>query len=752
MNQDVNNPRGEEHPVVQAATWKPAAETGGDGRWMVPADMLPRPETAAQNVTQVFHALRRHWLAVLVLGALLGGGAAAGTWFGWGARYMATAVLQVFAQQPVIAFRTADTDQRVQSHNAFAVFKDTQEQLIRSPLVTMAALRDPELAALPPIRKRGPAAAQWLAEEIAVRFPGDAEIMLVSITRRNPQEAATLVNAVVDAYMEEVVGRSAQERQDRLNELQQVTVAKEAELREQRNRLDQLAEQFGTGEDEAMRLKQQLVQQELADYRREYMRAQFDLRRARGELEAQRALLAAVDEIEISPYEMDELLYRDPVARPVAEQLAWKRTEAAYVSANVRPEVIARYASRYQSDLNALQSQFELRAQELREGVRTMKRNEIQQALREKEIEVAMLIDREQQLRADVERLDREARLLGGFYIDVETVRDKIEQLRTTLQSLGQERDKIEVELRSRPRIERLRRADVPVVQDGLPLRIALTVLAGLAGLALPLASITLWDLSRGRVNGPTDVSRGLGLPVAGSLPRIPPAVLRRLDSPGRRHRLWHQRLTESVDGVSARLLRQAEINDRRVILVTSADGAEGKSTLATQLAMSLARNGRRTVLVDFDLRRPAFAAVFGVDETPGIGEVLRGECDIAQVVHQTAIEGLSVVTAGRCDRQAITALANGAGAAVFKELRQEYDFVVADSSPVLPVADTRFLSQHADTVLLSVFQDASQMSKIAGALEILEAFGVRNMEAVVTGTWERHQDRSLRHEFEAAP
>ncbi len=752
MNQDMNGPRGEEHPMVQAATWKPTAETGADGRWIVPAELLPRPETPAQNVTQVFHALRRHWLAVSILGVLLGGGAAAGAWFGWGAHYTASAVLQVAAQPPVVAFRTAETDQRTQPHDAFAVFKDTQEQLIRSPLVTLAALRDPEVAGLPPIRKRGPAASQWLEDEIEVTFPGDAEIMLVSMTSRNPQEAATLANAVVAAYMEDVVGRSRQERQDRLNELQQVAVEKDADLRERRNRLDQLAQQFGTGEQEAMRLKQQLVQQELADYRREYMRTQFELRRARGELEGQRAMLAVVDEIEISPYEMDTLLQRDPVARPVAEQLAWKRTEAAYVSANVRPEVVARYASRYQSDLHALQSQFELRAQELREGVRTMKRNEIQQALREKEIEVAMLIDREQQLRADVERLDREARLLGGFYIDVETVRDNIEQLKNTLQSLAEERYKIEVELRSRPRIEQLRPADVPVVQAGLPVRIALTVLAGLVGLALPLVSITLWDLSRGRVNAPSDVSRGLGLPVAGSLPRIPPAVLRRLGSPGRRHRVWHHRLTESVDGISARLLRQAEISDRRVILVTSADSAEGKSTLATQLAMSLARNGRRTVLVDFDLRRPAFASVFGVDETPGIAEVLRGECDLSEVVHQTAIEGLCVVTAGRCDRQAMTALANGAGALVFKELRQEYDFVVADSSPVLPVADTRFLSQHADTVLLSIFQDASQMPKVASAQEILEAFGVRNMEAVVTGTWQRHQDRSLRHEFEAAP
>jgi len=416
----------------------------------------------------------------------------------------------------------------------------------------------------------------------------------------------------------------------------------------------------------------------------------------------------------------------------------------------VRPEAVARYATPYQSDLQALQAQFEQRAAELQESLRDKQRSEIQQTIREKEIEVAMLVDREEQLRQDVERLEEEARHLGGVYVDVEVARENVRTLQASLRSLKQERDKIEVELQSRPRIELLQRAEPPVVQDGLPVRIALSVLAGLVGLGLPLVGITLWDISASPVNTTADVSRRAGVPVAGSLPRIPPAVLRRLGSPGRRNRLWHHRLTESVDGICARLLREAELHDRRVILVTSAESGEGKSTLATQLAMSLARNGRSTVLVDFDLRHPALAAVFGVSETPGISEVLRGETDLQSVLRDTSVVGMSVITAGQCDRRAITALANGAGGAVFKELREEFDFVVVDSSPVLPVADTRFISQHVDRVLLSVFQDASQVPKISSAREILEAFGVENIEAVVIGSAGGHQDRRLQYDLEA--
>jgi len=189
------------------------------------------------------------------------------------------------------------------------------------------------------------------------------------------------------------------------------------------------------------------------------------------------------------------------------------------------------------------------------------------------------------------------------------------------------------------------------------------------------------------------------------------------------------------VDGIAARVLRKAETEQCRVIMVSSAVGGEGKTTLSTQLALSLARTGRRTVLVDFDLRRPAFDAVFGLPLEPGVCEILRDQSPVSTLVHQIATNNLSVVTAGRWDRLALASLSNGAAAAMFKTLREEYDFVVVDTSPILPVADARFVSQHVDSVVLSVFRDVSEAPKIQAACEILAAFGVQTVEAVVTGS-----------------
>ncbi len=155
---------------------------------------------------------------------------------------------------------------------------------------------------------------------------------------------------------------------------------------------------------------------------------------------------------------------------------------------------------------------------------------------------------------------------------------------------------------------------------------------------------------------------------------------------------------------------------------------------MATQLALSLARTGRQTVLVDFDLRRPSFDEVFGVPLSPGVSEALRHQSTVAELVHPTATDNLAVVTAGRWDRQALASLSNGSAASLFEQLRQEFAFVVVDTSPILPVADARFVSQLVDSVVLSVFRDISEAPKIQAACEILAAFGVQSVEAVVTG------------------
>ncbi len=148
-------------------------------------------------------------------------------------------------------------------------------------------------------------------------------------------------------------------------------------------------------------------------------------------------------------------------------------------------------------------------------------------------------------------------------------------------------------------------------------------------------------------------------------------------------------------------------------------------------------------MLVDFDLRQPSFDDAFGLARSPGISEILRNESDLSAAIQSTATSNLSVITAGRWNRMALSALANGGAYSFFKELRDDYEFVIIDTSPILPIADARFVSQYVDSVVLCVFCDISESPRIRAACEILEAFGVQCIEAAVAGRSERDSSRS---------
>ena len=107
--------------------------------------------------------------------------------------------LQVSANQTNIVF-----NHNGDSTSSFEVFKGTQQQMLTSDVVLVAALRKPEAASLAAVKKEDDP-VRWLARNLRVEFPGNAEIMRVSLTGEKPDEAAVLVGAVVDAYMNEVV-------------------------------------------------------------------------------------------------------------------------------------------------------------------------------------------------------------------------------------------------------------------------------------------------------------------------------------------------------------------------------------------------------------------------------------------------------------------------------------------------------------------------------------------------------------------
>ena len=105
---------------------------------------------------------------------------------------------------------------------------------------------------------------------------------------------------------------------------------------------------------------------------------------------------------------------------------------------------------------------------------------------------------------------------------------------------------------------------------------------------------------------------------------------------------------------------------------------------MASQLAVSLARFGLKTVLVDGDVRKPSQHAVFGLPPDRGLCEAPRNQVELQAVVQATPAENLWILTAGRCDQVAFQALAGPGLAGLMQQLKDQFDFIVVDSGPVL--------------------------------------------------------------------
>ncbi|HUT09883.1 MAG TPA: AAA family ATPase [Thermoguttaceae bacterium] len=715
------------------------------------AEATPRSRAGTIGFSAFLHALRRHWVLATAIGVACALVAGPAVWLAVGPTYMASAYLQI-SEQPQYIIAEGPRSPR----DAFEIYINTQEQILTSPLVLTAALRafpDQDGKLIEPEKFSMLAGEvdkiRWLADELVVRFPGQAEIMEVSLTDDNKEEATLLVNAVVDAYMAEVVDAEGRQKRQRLTEIQTAHGQKTIDVRRERAQLESLARVLGTADEEARALRQRIAIQEWADFQRQLAQTMFTLRQATGALAAQGALLASIQDRPITKPELDRYLNQDVYARQVATELAYHNMNQQYTQGILAPGTKSRQGMQRFQDQARVSMQYAELERNMAAEVRAMMAVEIQEERNRLQYEVDSLTGQKTQLEAEVAQKKAIAEDLGQVDIEYQMKLADIADIEASLRRLAEEREKIAVELDSPSRIRQRGRAEVPKSEANFVPRVGLTTFAMLLGLVFPAGGIGWWDMRKGRINSAEDVRRQ-GIDVIGSVPMIPARIARQMGTPSKRGQTWMMRLTESVDSIVARLLRTAELEQRRVILITSPSGGEGKTTLATRLATSLAHNGRRTVLVDFDLRRPAVDGVFGLSSEPGVCEILRRQSDLEAALQKTGVENLSAVTAGRWQRDVtMNALANGGAGPILDGLREQFEFVIIDAGPVLPVADTRFVSQHVDAAILSVFRDVSEAPKIESAREILEAFGVGTVEAVVTGPTDTLRESTVEDESE---
>ena len=187
------------------------------------------------------------------------------------------------------------------------------------------------------------------------------------------------------------------------------------------------------------------------------------------------------------------------------------------------------------------------------------------------------------------------------------------------------------------------------------------------------------------------------------------------------------------VRKLQSRLWRLARRDGRKIILVTSAVGGEGKTTTAAFLAATLgSQAGRRILALDLDLRRPKLHNHFDTLPSPGMAEVLDGTRELDEVVRRTELEGLDVIFAGEAGGHVGRLLDSPRLPEILETLRGRYDLVLVDSPPVVPVADATGIVPLTDGVLLVVMAGKTPRALLGRARELLLGMGADILGLVV--------------------
>jgi capsular exopolysaccharide synthesis family protein len=258
-------------------------------------------------------------------------------------------------------------------------------------------------------------------------------------------------------------------------------------------------------------------------------------------------------------------------------------------------------------------------------------------------------------------------------------------------------------------------------------------VIAGSLAFLLSLGAAFLWERLDDRIKTPEELESATGLAMIGLVGSMP----------GDRSRKAFYRLASLLypRSPAAEAFRTIRTNiefaglDRglRTIVVTSSLPSEGKTVVASNLAVAFAQAGRRTILVDADLRRPGVHTIFGLPNELGLTDLVRtDEIKIDDVAQETEAPNLTVITAGTIPANPAELLGSKRMEAIIERLKGSADIVVFDTPPVTAVTDAALSAAKADATIMVIQSHRASRRIVAQGLEALTKVNARIVGAVL--------------------
>ena len=697
---------------------------------------LAAPSSRKLSARLVWRAVRRHWWQALLL---------------WSAGTSALMALAYYKVKPSYeAFSTIKVDpgdrglfRENSSMVDFEVFKETQVKRVTNPNVIATALAaHPDLLHLPRLALCQDPEAE-IRQSLSVMVLPKTNLIQVSMASESAEEAARIVNAVIEAYLKVALDTNEEETEKRCRRLREVKEERTVAVRQKRDAIASLVSRIGTVDSSQARDRNSVTVEHYKMLTNQLLQVDLELVEEQARLDQlQNEPAGAVSGHSSEPDgEMIATFYATPRVAEVRIRLDRAReglTQAERVARS--PHDPARIAA--QKEVDETQKQLDILWTKMKPDLaRSIRSGGVRKAeLHAAEVRVAGLKTRLGQLNDRLEKLNIQTRSAGADELTLEFARQDLNRAEAVLDTVTRSLDQVEFEARgpvARFRQEyKAKASNAPSANHRLKVMAAAPVgmLLGVLGL------FVLVELRAGRVQDPEELPGRLRLHVLGVVPPLPrgrPSGGSLSTREETRSRRDLDLFIQSLDHLRVAICsgRDGWGQARRSIIITSACGGEGKTTLAAQLAERCVNAGLLTLLIDADIRNPTLSRMFELPGSRGLVNVLRGEAMAEEAISVIGgAGGFHFLPSGSPRVDPSRLLHGDRLPKLLASARESFDIVIVDSPPVLPVPDALTIGRWVNGAILAVRFDASRYPLIERANRRLAAVGVPVLGAVING------------------
>lgn len=699
----------------------------------------------------VLRGLARHWWQALILWVVGSVGLGALVFLKYKPTYKSTSqvLVRVDSANPYVSTQEGKglKDPTMQS----------QILMITSPSVLSAVASDSKVSNLQCVREASDPEA-FLRGLIKVNAgKGNSTLIELSAETRKPEEAETIVNAVVNAFLETnrelATARNRQaitELEDHLKHLEDDIEIKKKELyriTKESEFPDMIlqSQDLGIVEteiDAELTDSNQNAQMTVgtSEYKRlhqELLKLEYDEIEARAELETIRRQAAGTDPRDWVERRIEQAFLSNEDVRSLREALRDVDLQHEDALRRVRnPGDPA--LRRLKTERDRLAERYKQLWADLEPALRAQLANEETnpaQLVRQAEERLQSIQYRKKLVYDKFEAVKLDERSRGETSLTIGFLRTELAQTRGMMNQVLRRLASLKYDSQGGDIFQQISPAKagkIPLVNK----RDKLLAVSPLAMLGLVLGLVTLVEMRSGRVSGADDLTGRLSAEIFSvpPLPTVRSASRARLEGPGPDPKF--EQFVQQLDHVRVALCGEETYDGRgRCVLITSAVGGEGKTTLAAQLAVRCAEAGSSTVLIDADLRRATLGRLFEVPDCPGLSDVLRGDATLEDaLVPINQVGGCQLLPAGSPEANPNRILRGKNFAPMLERLRRTFDVVIIDTSPVLPVPDALILGRMADGAVLATRHDQSRFPAVERANSLLAGAGIPVLGVVVNG------------------